>query len=64
MTIFVNENGEDEIVVRPTGGTNNPVPKDVVYSDRLANGQDLLLDFFREVHIRVPKVKITLDQDN
>lgn len=61
--MFVNEHGEDEIVIRTTGGSNSPLPGEIVFQD--SNGDEYDAPFLTqmsEVRIKLPKKRsITLN---
>lgn len=64
VQIFQNEEGADEIVIRTTGGSNNPLPKETVYSLTDESGQEELVSPFQEIRIALPKkTKFVLEQN-
>ena len=70
IVVFVNEDGEDEIVVRPTGGSNKPIPGEIVYATNDGSGETPLSETplispMQEIRIRIPKKrKVQLNQNN
>lgn len=64
VEIFRNEAGDDEIVVRLTGGSNKPMPQEVVFSDKNDKQLGEHIRPFEEIRFKVPRLNIVLNQDN
>lgn len=61
-SVFINQDGEDEVVVRLTGGSNNPNQSHVVFQEGKSKEQKLVTTE-TEFRFRVPKTKIILDTE-
>jgi hypothetical protein len=60
--IYVNEDGNDEIVVRITGGSNKPKETRVVYTDEYGVKKYLNID--QEYRLVLEKSRLSLDANN
>lgn len=64
VTLFVNEDGQDELVIRVTGGSKQPNEGQVVYRDSTKDDEHLL-SMGGEIRIVLaPRTNIRLDENN
>lgn len=57
VRLYVNEDGDDEVTVHLTGGSNNPTPSELIFTD--SNGEDVFVTLRAEspLRIRIKKSK-------